>query len=241
MYSSDTLFACRPRRVPISDDGDLPPRYDFDGKRAEALYKEQILPQNMSLFTTDYTGHHFQNLPAELLQAIAIQCSVPAKIWREGNRLSPHLGKFRLLCRETSEAGKAAMIIISRRKRFLSPKKIFLPSRKLSIDDMLKVFKGTGLGQLVKDIDIHLMPVIKHSRQHAFLVEHFESHGQSCEDAIIAADKVEEEQSRAICAQGEFFDMLNKTSGFHKVCQLLDCLPNMQGIEIRMIDFFWYV
>jgi len=122
-------------------------------------------------FTDAYTGTHFQDLPAELLQNIAKhtfditqqQYPLEPSKFLQGVRgmFTPHsvlrdLTTFRLLCNPANLAGRAMLIRASSRPDYLGSQTLYLPPKRGSLEDLLKTFKSTGLGAAVKVIELSI-------------------------------------------------------------------------------------
>lgn len=214
-----------------------------DDEKAEADFLATYLRRARRKFSAQYAGTHFQNLPAELLQAIATQVAVPCTLWPGGITLSPHLSKFRLLCRATSAAGKAAMITTSMHRRYLSPAKAVIcaqkggPSRD-TIDDLLKIFQGTGLGAMIKKVQFLVVPQIMHPALEHILVETgcLRNHSPKLREIMAIARRIMlEAQQRS---QERFFRMLGSDVGFNKLLRLVSCMPNVEEVSIAVHDFW---
>ena len=129
------------------------------------------LPAGRS-FTDAYTSTHFQDLPAELLQNIAKhtfditqqQYPLEPSKFLQGVRgmFAPHsvlrdLTTFRFLCHSANLAGRAVLIRASSRPDYLGSQTLYLPPKRGSLEDLLKTFKGTGLGAAVKVIELSIL------------------------------------------------------------------------------------
>jgi hypothetical protein len=122
-------------------------------------------------FSDAYKGTHFQNLPTELLQHIARHTFdiTDDQSFRnrfedivledaETNRVSAlrDLSNFRLICRASSLAGRAAFITVASRSDDLRSQTLYLPPKRGSLGNLLKVFDGTGLGATVKVVELSM-------------------------------------------------------------------------------------
>lgn len=215
--------------------------YDWDGTKAEARWMRTILPRTMSKFTRKYKGTHFQNLPPELLQAIAVQCNVAAMPGMYGLHITQALGKYRELCRATSEAGKAVVLSDARRRRRpRGPRKLRIPDCKRTMEQTLSVFKDTGLGTVVKEIHFDIMPVFPPTNQELLLIEYFRAKGLTRQKASQRATAVLEELQTAVTHQDNFFETSRTHAGFEKITDILDCMPNLEQLQIQMLNFWTF-
>lgn len=225
----------RVSRLKLDDLHDYP-SVDWDGSKAEAKWMRTILPRTMSRFTKKYAGTHFQNLPPELLQAIAIQCNVAALPGIGGFRATHALGKYRTLCRATSQAGTAALLHIARRRGRV-PQKLRIPDRDRTLEQTLALFKGTGLGALVKEVHFDVMPTYPRTNQKSLMIEYFTDKGLPRPRATKRAADVLKELETATRHQEQFFASLKTHVGFKTLTDILDCMPNLEELEVQMLNF----
>lgn len=220
-----------------------PDKIDVDDKKKEAALLAEYMPRVQSGFTADYHGSHFQNLPPEILQAIAIQTSIPAIIWPGGTTISHHLARFRTICRETSEAGKAVLIRLSKRERDFSPKSLYLPLRPgRTFDDVLRIFQNTGIGEVVRELEFFTFPVITNTTLQTWIQDlindGLSGHEARTENSIVVSKEVVRTFTPMIAHQKDFFNVINSKKGFEKLVDILDCMPNLRELHFRVMSFW---
>lgn len=130
------------------------------GDKEEAELLAEYLPRAERNFSADYNGNHFQTLPPEILQTIATFTSVPPFIMPVAHKVGRHLARFRTLCRVTASAGMAAFIRLSKRPHYLEPRTLYLPTHH-KLDDLSRMFKDTGLGEVIQCVDISAFALVK--------------------------------------------------------------------------------
>lgn len=200
------------------------------GEHAEASLLAQYVPRAMSSFSSDYSGSHIQTLPAELLQAIALQIS------GHGSTMSKHFGKFRMLCRESSEAGKALLVAQGYRNRYSVPYTLYLPPIDMSLADLTKTFTNNKLASVVRHIQFTFRPLITHKHLKDVLLRARSLF--SSNNAQVIADRVIHEFHTQIERQEPFVRDLLSETGFLQILQLLDLFPHLEELTYRVLAYW---
>lgn len=221
--------------------------YDPGNKKEEAAFLAEYLPRAQSAFTADYHGNHFQNLPPELLQAIALQTSVPSCDLFT-TTVSHHLARFRTICRVTSEAGKAVLIRLSKRARHFGPKSLYLPLRPgRTFDDVLRTFQNTRIGEVVRELEFFTFPFIYNTTLDTWLQDFIHDdlsghQGRGEERSLVVEVGVSKKVVRTfrslIAQQKDLFNVINSKKGFQKLVDILDCMPNLRELQFRVMNFW---
>lgn len=158
-------------------------------------------------FSDAYKGTHFQDLPSELLQHIARHTFDLTDDQNLGNRFEDFvfqdgqlnrinalrdLSNFRLVCRASSFAGRAAFITAASKSDDLRSQTLYLPPRRGSVDTLLKVFDGTGLGATVKVVELSMFarsPITAHKLMR-YLMDTYPNVAGDETSALAAVDRI---------------------------------------------------
>jgi len=200
--------------------------------------------------TDAYTGTHFQNLPAELLQQIAKhtfditqqQYPLEPSKFLQGVRgmFTPHsvlrdLTTFRLLCHSANLAGRVMLIKASSRPDYLGSQTLYLPPKRGSLEDLLRTFNGTGLGAGVKVIELSILARNPMPPQGLMSIL-WEEYQDMAWDDISAQAAVH----RIFCLlESEYTKDDAVYANMDLITAILDCLPAADRRLVVTVKDFW--
>lgn len=203
----------------------------------------------MNAFSSAYKGTHFQDLPSELLQHIARHTFNVTEEQKFPNRVEGllfedpqlhcittlyHLSNFRLICRASSFAGRAAFITAASRSDYLGSQTLYLPPKRGSCESLLKVFRGTGLGATVKVVEMSMFartPITPSKLMH-YLMDSYPISSGDEQSARFAVGRVLSSIETEYTREDTFYDDIQLMNA------VLDCLPPAdRSLAITVEDF----
>lgn len=212
-----------------------PLKHELD--KIDNRYDETFLRSYVSRaarkFSDDYTGTHFQMLPPEILTIIGMQICTDEFEWSTGIVTLRHLSRFRLLCRITSDVGRNILISLSQRPGYRGPRSLLLPPRReRTLDDLLLILNGTGLGVVLRKIEF----IVSNATDGPELEDKTEKVGRrdSGSRAIGTNKRSEIVIRKDMEDEKMFLGYLNSDVGFDKLLRLLDCLPNLKHLVFKV-------
>jgi len=106
---------------------------------------------------------------------------------------------------------------------------------------VLQIYKDSGMGVIMKNIEFRAIPLITDLGLEEFLQDFIESKWDErrlVEDSRALTQEIIQAVNIEMTTQKNFSDLINSRDGFETLIQILDCMPNLESLNFRCVNFW---